>query len=114
MNSPGAISPPIGMSMPGEFSISNTQSRFYGNTQYSTNSMRATGFLLGPSSHMKQSFYDDYDNIIGKTIYSKYDDNKDQEFEIEIGLDEKLIGFMVRQSDWVDCKTAKVSFKIYK
>ena len=59
-------------------------------------------------------FYDDYDNLIGKTIYSKYDDNPDDEFEILIGLDEKLIGFHVRQSDWEDCKTAKISFKIAK
>ena len=59
-------------------------------------------------------FYDDFDNLIGKTIYSKYDDNNDDEFEVLIGFEEKLIGFHVRQSDWEDCKTAKVSFKIAK
>ena len=59
-------------------------------------------------------FYDDYDKIIGKTIYSKYDENSDDEFEVEIAPDEKLIGFHVRQANWVDCKTAKIAFKIAK
>ena len=60
-------------------------------------------------------FYDDYDNIIGKPIYSKYDENESgEEFETEIMPDEKLVGFQVRQSDWVDCKIAKVSWKIAK
>ena len=59
-------------------------------------------------------FYDDFDKIIGKTIYSKYDENSDDEFEVEIAPDEKLIGFHVRQANSVDCKTAKVAFKIAK
>ena len=91
MNSPGAISPPIGMSMPGEFSISNTQSRFYGNTQYSTHSMRGTGFL-GMGSHMKQSFYEDYDSRMmpartetkrpkPKIIYRKTESSDEEENE---------------------------------
>ena len=59
-------------------------------------------------------FKDDYDNVIGKPLYSKYDEASDEEFEVEIAPDEKVIGFVVRQSDWVDCKTAKVAFKIAK
>ena len=59
-------------------------------------------------------FYDDFDNLIGKTIYSKYDENNDQEFEVKIPYDEKLIGFHIRQSDWEDCKTAKIAFKMAK
>ena len=51
-------------------------------------------------------FFDDFDQLIGKPIYSKYDSNKDKKFEVKIGLDEKLIGFRVRKSDWDDCKTA--------
>ena len=92
MNSPGAISPPIGMSIPGEFSFSNTQSRFYGNTQNSTQSMRGTGFLLGPNSQMKQSFYEDYDSRMmparienkrpkPKIIYRKTDSSDEEENE---------------------------------
>ena len=61
-------------------------------------------------------FMDDFDNVIGKPLYSKYDEKpeNEHEFEVEIAPDEKVIGFLVRQSDWVDCKTAKVSFKIAK
>ena len=52
--------------------------------------------------------------MIGKRIYSKYDGDSDDEYEVNIGLDEKLIGFRIRQSDWEDCKIAQVSFKIAK
>ena len=47
--------------------------------------------------HVAQfKFYDDFDNMIGKKIYSKYDEDSDEEYEIEIAPDEKLIGFHVR------------------
>ena len=56
-------------------------------------------------------FYDDFDKKIGQ-IFSNYDKAPGKQHHVTIGLDETLIGFAVRQSDWVDCKTAKVTFKI--
>lgn len=52
--------------------------------------------------------------MIEKPIYSKYDDKGEEETTIEIGFDEKLVGFRIQLSDWVDCKIAKISFKIAK
>ena len=58
--------------------------------------------------------FDDFDRVIGKPIYSKYDEKTEDEFIVEIGLDEKLVGFKVWESDWEDCKTSKIAFKIVK
>jgi hypothetical protein len=58
--------------------------------------------------------FDDLENIIGKPIYSKYDEKGEEETTIEIGLDEKLVGFRIQLSDWEDCKISKISFKIAK
>lgn len=58
--------------------------------------------------------YNDFDEVIGKPIYSKYDEKSEEEFTVDIGLDEKLVGFKVWESDWVDCKTSKIAFKIVK
>ena len=46
-------------------------------------------------------FMDDFDNVIGKPLYSKYDEKaeNEHEFEVEIAPDEKVIGFLVRQSE---------------
>lgn len=52
--------------------------------------------------------------MIDKPIYSKYDEKKETETTIEIGIDEKLIGLRVQLSDWVDCKISKIWFKIAK
>lgn len=59
-------------------------------------------------------FYNDFNEVIGEPIYSKYDMTQEEEFTINIGLDEKLVGFKVWQSDWSDCKTSKIAFKILK
>lgn len=59
-------------------------------------------------------FYDDFGNVIGKPIYSNYDKKSEEEFTIDIGIDEKLIGFRIQLSDWVDCKISKIWFKIAK
>ena len=59
-------------------------------------------------------FFDDFGNLIGKPLYSKYDEKREDEFHVELGLDEKLVGFKVWESDWVDCKTSKIAFKIAK
>ena len=59
-------------------------------------------------------FYNDFGEVIGKPLYSKYDSKGEDEFTVEIGLDEKLVGFKVWESDWVDCKTSKIAFKIAK
>jgi hypothetical protein len=52
--------------------------------------------------------------VIDKPIYSKYDEKKEEEFTIDIGIDEKLVGLRVQLSDWVDCKISKIWFKIAK
>jgi len=35
------------------------------------------------------------DNVIGKPIYSKYDEIGETETTIEVGFDEKLVGFRI-------------------
>lgn len=59
-------------------------------------------------------FQDDLDILIDKPIYSKYDEKGEEEYTVEIGLDEKLVGFRIQLSDWEDCKISKISFKIAK
>ena len=58
--------------------------------------------------------FDDFGEVIDKPIYSKYDQKKEDETTITIGLDEKLVGFRIQLSDWVDCKISKIWFKIAK
>ena len=41
-------------------------------------------------------YYDDFENVIGKEIYSKFDEDSGDEFEVEIAPDEKLVGFVVK------------------
>ena len=52
--------------------------------------------------------------MIDKPIYSNYNKKSEREFTIDIGLDEKLVGFRIQLSDWVDCKISKIWFKIAK
>lgn len=54
---------------------------------------------------MSFKFFNDFDEVIGKPIYSKYDHAEDcDEYVVDIGLDEKLVGFKVWENDWEDCK----------
>ena len=59
-------------------------------------------------------FLDDDAKVIDKPIYSKYDEKKETEVTINIGKFEKLVGFRVQLSSWVDCKISKIWFKIAK
>jgi hypothetical protein len=59
-------------------------------------------------------FTDDFENLLGKNIYSKFDEKGETLKKVNIGPCEKLIGFRVQKSDWVDCRISKVSFKIAK
>ena len=59
-------------------------------------------------------FYNDFGEVLGRPILWNYDDDSGDEYEVEIGLDEKLVGLKVWESDWVDCKTSKIAFKILK
>jgi hypothetical protein len=59
-------------------------------------------------------FFDDLEKMIDKPIYSIYDEKGEEEFTVEIDLDEKLVGFRIQLSNWEDCKISKISFKIAK
>jgi hypothetical protein len=52
--------------------------------------------------------------LIDKKIYSEYEENGDEETALEIALDEKLVGFRIHLSEWIDAKISKISFKIAK
>jgi hypothetical protein len=58
-------------------------------------------------------FRDDCENTI-KNIYTNFDSKGETLKSVDIGLNEKLIGFRVQKSDWIDCKISKICFKIAK